>query len=395
MVSIPLSNTVVFQSLTTPDGTERAYFARPGSPGTNWYKDYQSMAHSLHVNYDPSTGSSNDIAPSGYKTGPYGPQTINLTGTAFVPTYGLSGGYLGKVVTFKNVGDTPRIFVHESTSSSSTNRFNIPEGFAILMPGDSITFEWGTIDGSNSRWNVLQWPNRGVGMGLTFIDDFLQAGANGIQYYVTGNATVTQSTTGIDTTSKSAGVITLASSNGPGKIAVGHGQLSNTATILPGQSSALVISRFTRGGTAPSAANNFYSLTGFGDINNGGYDDGTSLKNIIAWENSANNTSTEFWYQVTCNNTTTLARSTSGSPSVGTVGGSIYWFIVYLNAAGTAADFIYGDAGVFTLASRISSGLPTIATGIMPLTMVRTTGLPNRAIYADLIGYRLVPGIRG
>lgn len=380
------------KKISTFLGTERVYAAVPGSPNNlDAYFEISDLIGSAAIT-DTPTSTKDDYSPSGYNAGTFKKQTIRLAGTTACGIHGLAGGLAGKQVTIKNVGDTLRWIANEAASSSAANRFTINDGVAFLMPGDAITFEY---DGTSSRWEVLYWPNRGMSMGLSVFDDMQNFNALTTAASNGAGAGQTASAGGADGTQKSSGNIRLTSgTTATGRVNMGWASASASGVhIFPGNGTLLSVARLSRT-TAPDGTDHLRVLTGFGDAQGGNYDDATNARKIVCWENRFNGTAEE-WAQVTCNSATTVTRSTTGSPAAATVGANYYWFIVFINAAGTAADFIYGDAGVFTLSQRISTGLPTGTYSWMPTTIIKAAGTTARTVDVDLVGFRGNFGSRG
>lgn len=107
----------------------------------------------------------------------------------FAPTYsnnvvclgGLTNGAAGRMVTIVNTStDQLIIFEHESTSSTSTNRFKMQQQCAFfLLPGRDITFLY-----NGTRWSQFNSANNFGG--FDFVDDFTQSSQNGSVGTVTG-----------------------------------------------------------------------------------------------------------------------------------------------------------------------------------------------------------------
>lgn len=400
----PLSNDTIYPHIDNPTGTERLYGMVDSTPDTNGHFLFSDFANSAII-VDTPTSVQNNYAPSGYKTGPWPRQTIVLAGTTACGVTGLQGGVAGKQVTIRNVGDTLRWLVHEAASSTDVNRFSIPGGFALLMPGDSITFEWGRAnDAPDNRWNVVNWPNRGMGMGLSLFDDFHTIGASVIGGAANGasSSASTYTASGVDTTQRTVGAVRLdTGTSSAGRAALGTTSVAQgSALIYPGAGAMLSVCRMLRN-TAPDGTEDFNLLSGFTNTHNGLWNDNTTARNAMAWENRYNG-SAEAWNTIVIDNKSadadyTTGRSTTGAPASATVSNNYFWWLVYVDSAWANVDFIYGDAGVFTLAARRSTGLPSGSNGVSwtPAYLQKRAGTTSRSAFVDLAGFRGNFGVRG
>lgn len=291
-------------------------------------------------------------------------------------TTGITGIVLsaGQQVTIVNASTDYLLWLeNESTASAAGNRIMGPDGFPMfLMPGDCITL-W--KDGTTNRVRVLSWPTRGKAMGLTDFDDF--AGGNFGVYTNTNNS----GTTGAQYagSAKAFGVAGVNTSTS----ASSRPTIGGATAMSLGSAAVLTVSRARCGTALPDGTETYTGIVGLSSVTNDAH------VNAIAWELRWNGASAE-WAQ-SCVSASVATRSTASSPSP--VLSAWIWLAVFVNAAGSRADFIYSTDGVaFVLSGSASSGLPSTSVQISPVAIaaMKTAGTTARIMHADIAGFRFV-----
>jgi hypothetical protein len=340
------------------------------------------------VSASPSTDQ-NDYSPSGYTAGTANDHVLRLNVGATMKITGLAAAADGGMVTLVNASTDYLLWLeHENTSSTAANRFTLPSAFpAFLMPGDTITLVY---DGTSSRWRVQNWPNQRQAMGLTEFSDFAgqapsssgqSLGPWGASFSGTSAGFSTSGTYGVNATEKVMGQAQVSTgTTSTGRAFIGQ---ESTDQIIQASGPSLAVSRVA----VQAAANgtDTYTLAcGFADEYNGAPVDG------IFWEYRWNGSAVE-WSQTTLA-ASSYTRTTTGSPTPDL---TYIWLVVFVNAAGTRADFIYSqDSAAFTKASSVSTGLPTNPTAFCAMSIRKSAGTTARLANIDLAGLR-VDGARG
>lgn len=322
---------------------------------------------------DTSTTNQDNLAPTGLQHG----SVLLLQGAGSNGISGIAALDAESVITVINdTDDYLKWLSHESTSSLAANRISLPGSFpGFLMPGDSIVLRYST---RKSRWTVISWANRGQSMGLTEFSDFF--GSNGPWQVINSGtgAGIASSSNGIVSPEFAMGATAITTgTDTTGRASLGSG---NSVHIVPGRGPLLSVARMNAVAVV-DAVNTFAIYSGFHDFQIGTLTDG------IAWEYRWNGSAPELCQTVAVG--TTVARSTTGAPTVPSAG--VYtWLVVFVNSDGTRADFIYSTDGMtFTKASSVSSGLPGATDYIAyDQTIIKSAGTSARLAAIDLMGYR-------
>lgn len=301
-----------------------------------------------------------------------GTRILRWNGTGTTGITGIAAPSTARVVTIVNASTDYLLWLeNENTASVAANRLMLPGAFpAFLMPGDTITLFY---DLTTARWRVLEWPTRGRSMGLTECEDFIAtAGAVFNTYTISG--TVSYQYTAAANSPGLAGVSTsTASSCRP--------TIGGLSSLKVGTNAWLLVSRVKSTTALPDGTETYTGVVGFSTLT------ADNHVNAICWELRWNGSAAE-WAQ-SCIAGSTPTRSVTGSPSP--VNGSFVWLAVYVNAAGTRADFLYSTDGIsFTLAGSASSGLPTSAATLAPIAVsaIKSAGTTARVMNVDIAGFR-------
>lgn len=157
-------NTAAAVHLQNTSGSETWYLGSRDDDGMNIYSTTLSEVVRIYPtsgmfshNYAfalPSVISTASIGANqnNYALGDSGQAVhVRVTSTAEYDITGLAGGSSGRIVAFTNVGSWAISFIHESASSTTTNRFSIGTGFT-LESNESCIFYY---DGNSLRWRCL------------------------------------------------------------------------------------------------------------------------------------------------------------------------------------------------------------------------------------------------
>ena len=316
----------------------------------------------------------NNYNPSGLT----GTTELRVNPSASIKLTGLVAQTDGTQVTITNTSTDYLLWLeHENTSSTAANRFVLPlKCPAFLMPSDSITLLY---NGTNSRWNVVEWSGQGEGMGLTYMDDFMSGLLGGMTGSVSGTgASVQASSYLVNGTEKPMGVTQLDT----GTTAIGRATLGSSATaqIVPTTGACLHVSRLAIE-AAVSGTETYNVFTGFADsVGNG------AANNAVTWRYGWSGSAATWYQSVYANGTET--NSTTNSPAADT---NYNWFVIFINPGWTRADFIYStDSVSFTLSGSQTTGLPdsTQYASWAAASIVKSVGTTQRNVSIDLTGYR-------
>ena len=316
----------------------------------------------------------NDYSPTGLAFC----NVLRVNGSASLKLTGLAGGYDGRRVTIVNQATDYLLWLeNQNTASSAANRFKLPQGFpAFLMPGDTITVQY---NGTDSRWQVVEWPNKGQAMGLEMFADFLSSpgGIWGITQSGTG-ASSQDSTYLNNTTERPMGIgqIDTGTVNN-GRVTLGS---SGVGGIIPTLGAALSVARLAIE-TTVSGTETFVVISGFADSAGGAWNDG------VGWENRWNGSAAE-WSQTRMSGAA-ATRSVVNSP---TPDNNYIWLVVFVNPGWTRADFIYStDSISFVKADSPTTGLPGSGapTVWVAASMIKSAGTTQRNCSIDLAGKRI------
>lgn len=315
----------------------------------------------------------------------------------FAPTYsnnvvclgGLASGAAGRIVTIVNTStDQLIIFEHESTSSTSTNRFKMQQQCAFfLLPGRDITFLY-----NGTRWSQFNSANNFGG--FDFVDDFTQSSQNGSAGTVT-----TQVSTALFNT-VAAG--TAAAVAGDANIKEFGSTRFRTGTTTTGSIRAAIDIRNSSNGFWTSAVGNNFPLVTLTKVKIDvlptiaqdfrcyiGHNYGTVAQITSAvypgyyWYAPDATSGLTTWQNVSTNDTggTTLTTNT-GIPL------STSWIYLGLFTIGNRGDLTYfysTDGVVYQVASKYS--WTTGAFGGRPFIGInKTLGTTDRVLYVDWFG---------
>lgn len=308
-----------------------------------------------------------------------GTRILRWNGAGTTGITGIAAPSTARVVTIVNASTDYLLWLeNENTASAAANRLMLPDGFlAFLMPGDTITLFY---DLTTARWRVLSWPTRGMGMGLTTLDDF-DANSGGLYpARISGSGATGSSgtTTGVNETSRANGVRYA----GTGTTSAGYASIarnSSSMTTAPTLGAAIMISRAILSNN-PSGAETFTALFGLHDGTSG------TFANGAVWERRWTGSAVEVDLTVASGGAVARAVSAGiGSPN------SWYWLGVFLNPGWTRADFLCStDGKSFVVDGVVSSGLPSVSQLVVPaLTIIKSAGSTDRGFHADLLGHRI------
>lgn len=308
-----------------------------------------------------------------------GTTELRINPSASIKLTGLAALDDGWQITITNSSTDYLLWLeHENTNSTAANRFALPlKCPAFLMPSDSITLLY---NGTNSRWNVVEWSSQGEGMGLTYMDDLIGGVLGGMTSTVSGTGASVQSGALylLNATEKPMGGTQLDT----GTTATGRATLgaATTAQIVPTTGACLHVSRLAVE-AAVSGTETYNVFTGFADTVGTG-----AANNAVTWRYGWSGSAATWYQSVYANGTET--SSTTNSPTADT---NYNWFVIFINPAWTRADFIYStDSVSFTLAGSQTTGLPssTQYASWAAASIVKSVGTTQRNCTIDLAGYR-------
>lgn len=315
-----------------------------------------------------------------------GTTILRWNGAGTTGITGIAAPSTARVVTIVNASTDYLLWLeNENTASAAANRLMLPDGFpAFLMPGDTITLFY---DLTTARWRVLSWPTRGVQAGMSEFTDYV--GVMSPQYAMpftmgssgTGSAT-SMSSNGVNSSQRAAGSAKLSTGTATNGYAYAGMSTSSMRTGLGAYLFAASIAPVI----ASDGTDTYMIRAGFDEAGSAAFSE------AICWEYRWNGSATE-WSQTVADNGV-VTRSTTGSPSTAVLGaGTRAKLAVFIPQGGTAADFLYSlDSIAWTLASRISSGLPSPSDARLfgpGMQIVKTAGTTNRDACIDWAGYRI------
>ncbi len=329
----------------------------------------------------PSTNQ-NDYNPTGLKYCNILRANIGAT----MKITGLQGGFEGRRIVICNQSTDFLLWLeNENTASTAAYRFTLPGGFpAFLMPGDIIELIY---NGTDSRWEVLTWPNQGQGLGLMFFNDFIGQATPGnsgaLGPFATGfsgtGASSQISTYLANTTERPMGIQQVDSgTTATGRCAIGGG---NSADIIPTLGAALSVARLAVE-TTVTGADTFTVKTGFIDEMAGG-----TPTDGVCWENRWTGSVAE-WSQSRFA-ATAATRTNTGSP---TPDNNYICLGVFINPGWTRADFFYStDSVSYQVASSPTTGFPSSAqpTAFAAVSMLKSASNNQRNASIDWAGMRV------
>lgn len=318
------------------------------------------------------TGRVDNYAPTGHTTA----TVIRLAGSGSAIAGGLAGGAAGREVLIANASDGLVILEHEGAGSTAANRFSFAGLPVFLMPGDSIRLvydsvlsRWKSANSQHLIWNCLQ-----------HFDDFIGSVNAGTGYWTTvfnGTGTsAVSSTVGVNATAKTIGAIRL----NLGTATTARASLTSAGvSMVGGIGASLMVSRINVE-NPPTSALPF-------DINVGFTDGAASASGPTAgvyWRGYWNGTASEARWS--------RASGTTGDDEtgLGAIASNYLWLLVFVNAAGTRADYLYStDSNAFVLSGTRTTSLPTTSSQLRPIaSMWKTSGVTNRSLSIDLLGFR-------
>ncbi len=295
---------------------------------------------------------------------------LRWSGAGSTGITGIAAPSTARVLTIVNASTDYLLWLeNQNTVSSAANRFALPDGFpAFLMPGDTITV-W--YDLTSAVWRVLDWPSRGKAMGLTECEDFIAAGL-GVYNSSTNSGSVGGGYTGSAAVPGLAGVSTSTSASS-------RPTIGGSISVAKGGGALITVSRIRCTTALPDGTETFTGIVGFSDVGS------ATHQNAIAWGLRWNGSAAE-WAQE-CIAAGVATRSTTGSPAA--VNSAYIWLGVFINAAGSRADFFYSTDGIaFVLANSATSGFPTSTFSPVAVAAYKTAGTTARVMNADIAGYR-------
>jgi hypothetical protein len=318
------------------------------------------------------TGRVDNYAPTGHTTA----TVIRLAGSGSAIAGGLAGGAAGREVLIANASDGLVILEHEGAGSTAANRFSFAGLPVFLMPGDSIRLvydsvlsRWKSANSQHLIWNCLQ-----------HFDDFMGSVNAGTGYWTTvfnGTGTsAVSSTVGVNATAKTIGAIRL----NLGTATTARASLTSAGvSMVGGIGASLMVSRINVE-NPPTSALPF-------DINVGFTDGAASASGPTAgvyWRGYWNSGASEArWARAS-------GTTSDDETALGAIASNYLWLIVFVNAAGTRADYLYStDSNAFVLSGTRTTSLPTTSSQLRPIAnMWKTIGATNRSLSIDLLGFR-------
>jgi hypothetical protein len=331
------------------------------------------------INTAPSADQ-NNYNPAGLSTA----SELRVNATASIKMTGLAAQADGTRIKIVNDSTNLLWLEHENTSSTTTNRFVLPDKFPVfLMPGDTVEVIYSTL--TIERWYVVDWPNRGACMGLTYYTDFIESPYGGMVGTLSGTgASIQGGSYSVTTTELPQGITQLDT----GTTSTGRTVLGNAAAgqFVPAQGPALHVSRLAVE-QATSGTQTFTLYTGFNDAITS-----STPTHSVAWKYGWSGSAATWYQSVIANGSETT--STTNSPAADL---NYNWFVIYCNSDWSRVDFITSaDSTSFTLCSSISTGIPSSSNNVswVASSLIKSVGTTQVNATIDLAGYR-VDGVRG
>ena len=299
-----------------------------------------------------------------------GAGTTGITGIA-APSSG------ARILTIVNATTDYLLWLeNQNTASAAANRLMLPDGhWAPLMPGDTITVMY---DGTAARWRVVSWPTRGAKMGFDlFLDAWDLTTTNRTASLSGAGASAVVSGTGVSTTDKAKGCLSLAT--GTTTTGYAHHHNGSNAQMMSTLGPYLMGYRVAPS-NLPDATDTFEIEIGLSQRITT-----TAFASGALWSLYWNGSAAE-WRQ-RCGNAGVLTDSTTGSPTPGTSPVELY---IFINPAGTRADFLKSEDGVSVVLCTSQGGLPasSVAIGFQECC-TKTAGTNSRSAIFDWRGYRV------
>lgn len=305
-----------------------------------------------------------------------GLEEIRFTGAAMFGLTGIAAQVDRFELRITNQSDFIHWITHEDTNSTAANRFATPNQLPLfILPGDTIVVKY---NNTFARWLVAQCPMKGTAMGCEEWSDVLFGGI-GVNYNAGTGASAGGNTGGTAAQGEQGALSYTTGTTTTGS--AGSGSF-NGAAIIPNKGQMLSVARMSIT-TLPDGTETFGASTGFHDLSSAvPVTDGAYFE--LRWNGAAAECA-----MVVANNTARF-QTVSNAPTVDT---NQHTYAVYINAAGTRVDFVYGaDSKVVTPVCSVNQGLPNAtarAFGWVAAEIRKSAGTTARLMRLDFAGYRL------
>lgn len=302
-----------------------------------------------------------------------GAGSTGITGIAAPASY-------ARVLTIVNASTDYLLWLeNENTASAAANRLMLPDGFAaFLLPGDTITL-W--YDGTTQRWRVLSWPTRGARGGFDQFHD-------GTMFYSEPTRTISNSGTG-----STVGVAAGASVSSFGGKGIYFQRAGTTSTAYCHISNGTTQVFMTDEGpyfsgyrvsvsSAPDVTDDFVAELGVSNrLTTQAFTYGAQWQ--LAYSGGAAR-----WAMQGGDNST-IETLTTNAPAVETTSTGFVELFVFVNPAGTRADFLKCEDGVnVVLCASSTRMIASPAPFGWQECMTKTAGSNARDLYVDWRAYR-------
>lgn len=316
-------------------------------------------------------GNQNDYAPSGWADA----RTVKLSPSVAIVITGFAAGEDGERKLLIAASDFPMILARESTSSSAANRLTWPSGLPLFfLPGDTVEIVY---DATAARWRMVDQSKAAAQMQFEAWDDCI-ASSTVFGNRLTGTGTAaTVVNDGNNTTEKTQGVIQM----GTGTTATGRSYVTSGVVgnvIVPTLGQMLHLARVNPP-VASNGTQRFQVITGMHDAA-----EGTNVTDGYYWK--YNDAASANWERCTANGGTRTETASGKAVTAATY----IWLGVYVNAAGTRADFFYSDDSVtWTFDGANTANMPTSTALVQPSCGInKTVGTTASLLNIDAQGYR-------